>query len=67
MWPSFTNILYIKASIFLFIKIEREQLLVGFCEFLEYEIPEEVSKEKSANEEQDDGKFGLTLFRFGFC
>ena len=42
-------------------KVEREQLLVGFCEFLEHEIPEDVGKERNSKEEQDDGKFCLSV------
>ena len=42
-------------------KVEREQLLVGFCEFLEHAIPEDIGKEKNSKEEQDDGKFCLSF------
>ena len=40
----------------IFQQIEREQLLVGFCEFLEHEVPEELGKDRTVETEQDDGK-----------
>eukprot|EP00795_Rhopilema_esculentum_P005068 gene5068-181_t len=36
-------------------KIERDQLLVGFCEFLEQDIPEEIGRDRHVSFDNDDG------------
>ena len=48
--------------IYHFLQVESEQLLVGFCEHLENEIPEETTEGKEG--EDDEGNFRFIFKRF---